>query len=208
MKKRLIALVLAAVLLVMGNLPALAAAPKVQKTEYEGNGIVEVDFKSDHVKYKNAKVVVKDPNGKKLSVTILEKDNDDITFRVKNVQPDTKYSYTISGVRKGSSGSYGTVKGSFKTPGDKPEIKEVEYDVEDKELSVEFTTRVQYKGLKVVVKDQNGKKLSVSQIEKDNDEIECRVKGMKRGQKYTVTVSGVRVKGKGSYVKASKSFVA
>ena len=208
MKKNMIALLLAALLLVMGNLPALASAPKVQKTDYEGNGVVEVDFISNRVQYKNAKVVVKNAAGKKLTARILEKDNDDLSFKVTGVQPGTRYTYTISGVRAGKSGSYGAVKGSFKTPAAVPEIEGVAYDRYDRELEVEFTTRVQFRKLKVVVKDESGKALKVVRLEKGTDDLEVKVKGMTAGKKYTVTVSGVRVKGKGSYVSVSKSFTA
>ena len=44
MKKRLMAMLLAAVLLVLCAAPAMAKAPKAKKTEYEGNGVVEVEF--------------------------------------------------------------------------------------------------------------------------------------------------------------------
>lgn len=208
MKKRLIALLLAALLLALCAAPAMAAAPKIKETEYEDNGVVEVEFSAKKVTYKSAKVVVKDAAGKKLSVKILEKDSDDITFKVSGLKASSKYTYTISGVRAGKSGSYGSVSGSFKTPADAPTVKKVKYDKKDKELEVEFATKVQCKGLKVTVTDESGKALTLKKIEKDSDEVEMKVSGMTKGKTYTVTVSGVRVKGKGSYVSVSKTFVA
>lgn len=208
MKKSMIALLLAAVLLVLSAAEALASAPHVSKTDYEGNGVVEVDFSSRRVQYKNARVVVKDAAGNRLAAKILEKDNDDISFRVTGFKAGAKYTYTISGVRAGKSGSYGTVKGSFRTPADTPEIKKVEYDRRDRELEVEFATRVQFKGLKVVVKDADGNTLKTGKPEKGTDDVEVKVRGMNPGQKYTVTVSGVRVKGKGGYITVSKTFTA
>ena len=208
MRRSLTALLLAAVLLVMSAVPALASAPKVKQTEYEGNGVVEVDFSSKRVRYKNARVVVKDAAGNRMSVTILEKDGDGMTFRVKKVKPATRYTYTVSGVRKGVSGSYGSVKGSFRTPADVPEIAKVEYDPRDGELEVEFATRVQFRNLKVVVKDADGSRLTVTRTEKGKDDVEVKVKGMTPGQRYTVTVSGVRVKGKGGYITVGKTFTA
>ena len=56
MKRRFVAMLLAAVLLLVCAVPALAAAPKVKKTEYEGNGVVEVDFTSKSVKIGRAHV--------------------------------------------------------------------------------------------------------------------------------------------------------
>ena len=208
MKKRLIAIVLTLVLLAACAAPALAAAPKAKKVECEQNGVVEVDFNSKKVQYRNTKVVVKDADGKKLSVKILEKDNDDITFKVTGLKAGASYAYRISGIRKGGSGSYGAVSGTFKAPSDKPKIKKVSYDTNDRELEVDFATRVQYKKLKVTVKDADGKSLAIKKIEKGSDDIEIKVKGMQTGKRYTVTVSGVRVKGKGSYISISKTFTA
>lgn len=208
MKRRFVAILLTVMLLVTCTVTAMAEAPGIRKVEYEGNGVVEVDFSSDNVKYKNAKVVVKDSSGKKLSATILEKDSDDIVFKVKGLKSDSKYAFAISGVRKGSSGSYGTVTGSFRTPSGSLEIKKVKYDAGDRELEVEFTTKVQFKNLKVTVVDSNGNKLSVKNVKKGSDDVEMKVAGMERGKRYKVTVSGVRVKGKGSYTSISKVFTA
>ena len=208
MKRRFLAMLLAVMLLALCASPAMAAAPKVKKTEYEGNGVVEVDYTSQKATYKGVKVVVKDADGKTLTAKIIEKDKDDITFKVTGLKADSKYTYTISGVRKGKSGSYGKVSGSFKTPSDDPTIKKVKYDKTDKELEIDFATKVQFKGLKVTVKNASGKALKVSKIEKGDDDLEMKVSGMKKGKKYTVTVSGVRVKGVGSYVSVKKTFVA
>ena len=208
MKRRIIAMLLAVMLLALCASPAMAAAPKVKKVEYEGNGVVEVDFTSKKATYKGAKVVVKDADGNALTAKILEKDKDDITFKVTGLKADSEYTYTISGVRKGKSGSYSKVSGSFRTPSDDPTIKKVKYDKKDKELEIAFATKVQFKGLKVTVKDASGKALKVRKIEKGSDDLEMKVAGMKKGKKYAVAVSDVRVKGVGSYVSVTKTFVA
>ena len=122
MKKRFFAAILALVTIMSLAVPAMAAAPEPLKVEYEGRGYVEVEFKSK-VQYKNASVTVKDPTGKKLTAKITEKDDDDITFYVKSLKPGTTYSFTISGIRKGQSGSFGTIKGSFKTPKSEPSVR-------------------------------------------------------------------------------------
>ena len=208
MMKRSLSLLLAVLLLTLCAVPALAAAPKVQRTEYEGNGIVEVEFTTENVRYKGAKVVVKDTAGKKLTATILEKDSDSITFKVKGVKAGKKYSYTISGVRKGNSGSYGKVKGTFTVPSGKLAIREIEFNPAYDSLEVEFTTLVQFKNLKVTIEDENGDRLPVTNLETFPDELEMDVEGMEDGETYTITISGVRVKGKGSYTSVSQRFMA
>ena len=152
MKKRMITLVLALAMILSLSVNVFAAAPVVEKTEYEGRGYVEVEF-TKKVQYKNVKVTVKNAAGKVMTAVITEKDSDDLTFRVSGVKPGAKYTYTISGVRAGRTGKYQSVTGSFKVPKWDPLIKDIDYDAEDKELEVEFVKRVQYKNLKVTLKD-------------------------------------------------------
>lgn len=208
MKKRMFAILLALALTVMAALPAMAEAPKVRKTEYEGNGVVDVDF-SKKVSYKSAKVVVKDPSGQKMSVKIIEKDDDDISFKVSGIKPGTKYKYTISGVRVGKSGSYGKATGSFKTPAasdaTEVQIKKVKYDRDDREIEVDFTTKVQYKNLKVTVRNSDGEQMTVKGIDRDDDDLSFKVSGLKSGSAYTVQISGVSVRGKADYQTVSKT---
>lgn len=208
MMKRSLSLLLAVLLLTLCAAPALAAAPKVQKTEYEGNGLVEVEFTTENVRYKSARVVVKDSAGKKLTTSIVEKERDSITFKVKGLKAGKKYSYTISGVRRGNSGSYGKVKGYFTVPSAKPAIKMIEVDHHNNSLEVEFRTQVQFRNLKVTIRDKGGKYLPVMNLETFPDELEMDVEGLKEGESYTITISGVRVKGKGSYTSVSQRFMA
>lgn len=208
MKKKLLALVISVMTIMATTVPALAATPTIEKTEYEGSGYVEVDF-TRNVQYKNAKVSVKDSSGKSYTATIKKRDNDDLTFYVKNIKAGKKYTYTISGIRAGRSGSYKKVTGKFTVPAkNKVSIKSVDYDREDRELEIEFAGKVQYKSTKVTVKDSAGKSYTVKILEKEKDSIEVRVKGLKVGNRYTVTVSGVRSGSSGSYTSVSKTFTA
>ena len=192
---------------IVAAVPAFAA-PKVKKAEYEGKGRVEVDFNSK-VKYKNVKVTVKDNKGATYSTTINEKDNDDLTFTIKNFKTGRTYTYTISGVKKNNESSYGKVTGkvTIPTPTTTPKVKEVDYDKGDREVEFEFTTRVQWKGTKVTITD--GSKNYVTRIkEKDSDSIEVKVSKLTIGKKYTYKISGVRVKGANSYKAISGTFIA
>ena len=204
MTKRFIATILALVTILCMSVPAMAAAPEMQKAEYEGRGYVEVDFRSK-VQYKNASVTVKDPAGKTLRARITEKDDDDMTFYVNSVKPGTTYRFTISGVRKGRSGSYGTVNGSFKTPGNTLSVKKAAYDRRDGELELEFSKAVQYNNPKVIIKDAAGKTYTCRISERDRDEMDIIVKNLKSG-KYTVKITGIRLKGNTAWTSVTASF--
>lgn len=111
--KKLIALVLVVLCMICATIPALAASASIKKTEYEGSGKVEVDFKKD-VQYKSAKVTVKDSAGKSYTAKITEKDSDEMEVRVSGLKKGTKYTVKVSGVRlKSAGGNYGSVSKSI-----------------------------------------------------------------------------------------------
>lgn len=205
--RRMLAALLIMVWMVVTAVPAFAA-PKIRKAEYEDNGRVEVDFNS-RVSYQNVKVTVKDDKGAGYSTRINEKDNDDLTFTIRNFKTGRTYTYTISGVRKNGEKSYGKVTGkvTIPAPSTTPKVKEVDYDRNDKEVEFEFAAKVQWKGAKVTITD--GSKNYVTRIiEKDSDSIEVKVSKLTPGKKYTYKISGVSIKNSGSYKAISGTFAA
>ena len=206
MMKKIIAFLMIALVLITSAVTVVADTPKIKKTEYDGNGLVEVDFRRD-VQYKNLKVTVKDSKGKSYSVSVLERDEDDLTFRVKNIKAGLKYTYTISGVRSGRKGSYTSVKGTFKTPAasKKPQVKYVEYDWEDRELEVEFVNRVSYKSPQVTLVNAAGKSFPVRILDRDNDSLELYVGALASGT-YKLTISGIGLSGSTSKTTITHSF--
>ena len=111
MKKCMAFSLVLAMMLTVGATPTFAAsaAPKVEDVDYKGKGVVEVEF-FGKVKYKNAKVTLKDNKGKKYKARILERDNDDIKFKIKNYKKGRTYKITITGVKKRGAAKYTKVK--------------------------------------------------------------------------------------------------
>lgn len=104
--KKLISLLTAVFALL--TLTALADTPGVESVEYLGNGRVEIEFLRD-VQYSGLTVTAADADGNPVNVTILETDDDELELRLENVQPQTRYTITVSGVRSGNSGEYETL---------------------------------------------------------------------------------------------------
>lgn len=206
MKKMFVMLMVLA--LMAGMTAALADAPVIKKVKYEGFGYVDVDFRGN-VQYNDPAVVVSDMNGKTYEATIYELDEDDLTFNVANLAEGMDYSFTVSGVRGGYSGEYASATEGFRVPGaGELAIREVDYDAEDRELEIEFSGRVRYGNLEVVVTDANGNNYEVRLREKDNDSVEVYVKGLNRGSEYTVMVSGVQLNEGSAEVSVEKVFTA
>lgn len=81
-------------------------------------------------------------------------------------------------------------------------------------VEVDFWDDVEYRNVKVTVKDTSGKKYKASIYDLDDDEIKFRIKKYKTGKTYKFTISGVRaeytskfskVKGTDKIKKAAKT---
>ena len=114
-KRMVITSVISCLMIISMAIPTFAAAPQKEKVKYEGNGKVEVEYVG-HVNYKNSKITVKDTSGKKYNVTVLERDDDETIFKIKNYKAGKTYKFTISGVKQSGTSGYGKVTGSVKIP--------------------------------------------------------------------------------------------
>jgi uncharacterized membrane protein YkoI len=118
-KKKMIkaaaSLMLAAFVAVGFSTPAFAAVPDKDEVKYKGSGKVEVEFEQDVV-YKDVKVKAKDSDGKAYKTSIISKDEDDITFKIKDFKNNMKYKISVHGVKKQGTKKYGTFKCTVKIP--------------------------------------------------------------------------------------------
>ena len=83
-----------------------------------------------------------------------------------------------------------------------PAVEEVEHKGKGR-VEVEFYGKVQYKNVKVTVKDTSGKKYKVNKIRRDSDDISFNIKNYKKGKTYRIYVKGVKVRGTKKYGIAS-----
>ena len=90
--------------------PATAHAPTKEEINYEGQGVVKVEFLQDS-EWRGPNVKVKDNKGKTYKTSILKFDEDDIKFKIKNYKKGRTYNFRISKVRVVGTKSFGTVKG-------------------------------------------------------------------------------------------------
>ena len=96
----------------------------------------------------------------------------------------------------------------FATPctvGAAPDIKKIDYEGKGR-IDIDFAQAVQYKNVKVTVKDANGKKYKLKINGRDSDDINFSISGYKAGKKYKFTISGIRVKGETKYGSVKGSF--
>ncbi len=207
LKKLLRALILTGIFTCAGTLIA-AAAPKIDETDYEGKGKIEVNF-SGKVNYKNVRVCAWDAKGKKIRTTVTDKNPDEIEWTLSKYEMGKTYTFTISGVKAKKEKKYSSVSGKIRIPVNKGKIPvyDIDYDAEDKEADFEFPYPVEWKNVKVKI--VAGNKNYVTKIcEKGRQKLEVKVRKMKKGKVYRYRISGIRKKGTSSYVTISGSFVA
>lgn len=197
---------LTAVLMAVAMMLTVAAqAAQIEKTEYEGFGYVEVDFIND-VRYTgDVQVTVTDVAGTNYTATVQKMDDDDLTFKVDNIVEDQVYNYTISGIEGDAA-----LSGEFYASALKSSmIEKVEYDVNDRELDIDFNMDVRYdENSTVTVTDAAGSEYATTILEKDSDSIEARVEGLTPGETYTVTITGIAKAGENTFETYSREFVA
>ena len=205
--KKMIALLLAAMLLLAVTVSASADTPVLEDVKYEGFGYVDVDFRGN-VQYSDVKISVTAEDGTVHDAEIWKLDEDDITFNEANLAAGGLYNFTISGVRSLRGGDYGSVCGSFRVPAaDEMYIKEVDYDAKDGELEIEFRGRVRWQEPTVTVEDASGNTYEARILERNDDGIDAVVRGLERGVEYSVIVTGVQASGSEEFVTARAMFM-
>lgn len=184
------------------------SAPSIEDVEYEGNGRVDVEFWQD-VSYRNCKVKVKDTKGNSYKTTILERDDDGITFRIKKYKTGRTYNFTVKGVKVWGTDKYKSVKGKVKIPSaGKVVVRNVEYDGEDRQVEFEFKGKVKWSNDAKVTITKNGRNYSNGIIDWDNDSVEVSVDRLKYGAKYNYKITGVGNRDGGSYKTVKGTFYA
>ena len=210
MTGKLTGLRMAFVLLIMltaFHVPAGAKAV-IEEMDYEGNGKVELDFKGS-VRYKKAKLTVKNAKGGKVKAVITKKSPEELEFVIRKPKQGQTYSFTISGIRNKKDKKYGRVKGKIYIPvvnGSVP-VETVEYDPKDTEVEFEFSKKVKWQNPCVSVWDGR-QHLALGISETENDKIEVKVSSLQKGSLYYYCIRGIAKKTDSAFSQVSGTFIA
>ena len=109
-----------------------ADAPQLEKMKYKGSGKVEVEFE-ENVIYSGLSVSVKDTDGNSYSTKIIEKDDDELEFKIKDYKKGKTYNITVNGVKAEGTEGFGSVSGKVKIPAETSTISK------DKAISIAKT---------------------------------------------------------------------
>ena len=178
---------------------------------------VEIEFTYDVRWDRDASVSVTDEEGTEYPAELVDWDDDDCDLYVEDLTDGHTYTFTIDGIRRTNTNTYGSVSFSIEVPAESNTIssdvsvavKDEEYDWDDRELDIEFRRDVVFKSdADITVTDSDGNTYTSRFIDKGDDECEVRVTGLEYGETYYYTISGIRNASGDTYGYASGSFRA
>lgn len=170
---------------------------------------IEIDFLKNMKLKSTAAITVKDSQGTSYKTSVHEHDRDDLSLSVAGMKAGKTYTVKIKGIKNATASKYGTLTIKFSVPKKSTAVKSVEYDADDREVSFDFTNRVSYNNPKVVITSKDGaKNYTATIVEKDNDELTVRVKGLTYGKTYSYKITGVGANASSTSKTLQGTFVA
>ena len=170
------------------------AAASIRNAEYDGDGRVEIEFDSS-VSYDDLKVSVSDAAGVERTVSVLEKDSDELVFAIMDYKAGQTYTYTIEGIKVKDDANSVKLSGDITIPashGVVP-VKEVTYNKDSQQVEIEFDKRVEWETPTAVI--TNGICNMVTGIDEYEDSsIKISVEELSKGVTYKYTICGVRAR--------------
>jgi len=216
--KRIIAFALALVMLV-GVIPVMSvdaaskkapvAKVKVEKVTCTASGKINISFKQK-VTYTDAfSVALSDAAGKEFECKVSKKNNALLVVTTKGLVKGHKYTLYINGVMAKGAKEAVSIKKEFVAKGMKTECKISKIEMSGKKFIIlKLKGSAYYKDATVCVKDVDGKEIPAKIVKKARGNIKVKAEGLKKGAKYTVTVTGVKLKKEMNYSSITKTFIA
>ena len=160
-----------------------------------------------------AAATLTDADNKTFDVKISKKGTRTAVIRGEGMVKGQRYTATINGIRIKGTEEYTSASGVFtaKNLKGKLKAKKITKKVAVKAKStiiVKCKGTVQLKDAVVTVKDGNNKEYTAKVVGKSKGNIKVRINGLKKGMKYTVTITGVKTKKELYYASVSTTFVA
>lgn len=170
-------------------------AQEVGKVTCTSAGKVNISFKQK-VTYTDAlKAVIKDEDGNEIACKISKKNKSLLTVSVSGLVKDQKYTVVIEGILGKDSTEAVVVNKTFTAKGMKTQSKVGKASVEKKKFVVlKMKSSAYYKDATVTVKDADGKDCDAKIVKKAKGNVKVQINGMKKGQKYTITINGIKTK--------------
>lgn len=194
-----------------------AKAGKVQELKVKATctaaGKVNLSFSQTIEWGPEAAATLTDTDNQTIDVEIAKKGTRTAVIPGKDMVKGQRYTVTISGIRVKDAEEYTTVSGVFTA-------KKLKGNCKAKKISKKVAVKakntiivkckgaVELKDAVVTVKDSDNKEYTAKVVGTSKGNIKVRIDGLKKGQKYTVTIIGVKTKKELNYSSVTTTFVA
>lgn len=177
---------------------------------------IEIGFRTKVQWKKSAGISsVRDNKGTKYKAVLTDKEDDECDVYIRKLKKGRTYTITIDGIRKRNAGQYGRLTLKVTIPSEKSsvsnkglKVSKVEFDDDNddkdkygSEIDMKFNKKVTWSKFAKIssIRDNKGTSYKGILNDRDNDECEVYIRGMKYGRTYTIKISGIRVRGASKY---------
>lgn len=175
-------------------------AQEVSKVTCTSSGKVNISFKQKVTYTDNLRAVIKDEDGKEISCKISKKNKSLLTVSVSGLVKGQKYTLEIEGILGKDSAEAVDVKKTFTAKGMKTQSKVGKATIEKKKFVIlKMKSAAYYKDATVSVKDEDGNVCDAKIVKKAKGNVKVQIAGMKKGNKYTITINGIKTKKEKNY---------
>lgn len=181
-------------------------AQEVGKVTCTSAGKVNISFKQKVTYTDGLKAVIKDEDGKEIACKISKKNKSLLTVSVSGLVKGQKYTLEIEGILGKDSTEAVVVNKVFTAKGMKTQSKVGKTTVEKKKFVVlKMKSSAYYKDATVSVKDADGNVCDAKIVKKAKGNVKVQIAGMKKGNRYTITINGIKTKKEKNYGSITKT---
>ena len=179
---------------------------KVTKVTCSSAGKVSISFKNKVSYADDVSAVITAEDGTEISCTVLKKSKKAIVISAEGLVQGQKYTITVQGVIVEDSTEAVSITKTFTVKGMKTKCKVVKVIVGTKNtITLKMKNNTYYKNATVTITNSDKEELETTIVKKARGKIKIKVKGLEKGEKYTVTVNGVKTKSEKNYSSVSKT---
>lgn len=177
-----------------------AKAQEVGKITCTSAGKVNISFKQKVTFTDALKAVITDESGREITCKISKKNKSLLTVSVSGLVKGQKYTLRIDGILGKDSAEPVVIQKEFTAKGMKTKSKVGKVSVESgKFVVLKMNSAAYYKDAEVIVKDSTGNVCTAKIVKKAKGNVKVQIDGMKKGEKYTITINGIKTKKEKNY---------
>ena len=188
----------------------VAKKTKVTKVTCTSDGKVTISFKNKVSYTDEASAIITAEDGTEIACTISKQNKRAMVMTAEGLVQGQKYTLTVSGIIVEDSTEATTITKTFTVKGMKTKnrIVKTTANSDADTVTIKMSAATFYKEATVEVTDTEGEELDATIVKKTRNAIKVKVEGLEKGEKYKVTINGVKTKKEKNYSTVTKTVKA